>query len=99
MAPTTALSRHETIDYSDKFDDPNMPGEMKCTVTLKAVACGTEINILQEGVPDQTPVEGCYLGWQESLEKLKKRRAENQRGVMRWAMRPSDSRRSLSAAA
>jgi uncharacterized protein YndB with AHSA1/START domain len=62
----------ETIVYSDKFDDPNMPGEMKCTVMLKAVSCGTEVNIVQEGVPDQIPVEGCYLGWQESLRKLAK---------------------------
>jgi uncharacterized protein YndB with AHSA1/START domain len=66
------LVPNETIAYSDKFDDPNMPGEMKCTVTLKAVSCGTEVNIVQEGVPDQIPIEGCYLGWQESLEKLKK---------------------------
>jgi uncharacterized protein YndB with AHSA1/START domain len=62
----------ETIVYTDVFDDPNMPGEMKVTVTLKAVLVGTEVHIVQEGIPDQIPVEGCYLGWQESLRKLAK---------------------------
>lgn len=58
------------LHYTDKFDDPNLPGEMKVTVTLKAVACGTELNIVQEGIPDVIPVEFCYLGWQESLSLL-----------------------------
>jgi uncharacterized protein YndB with AHSA1/START domain len=56
--------------YTDRFDDPNMPGEMRVTVTLKAVSVGTEINIEQEGVPDFIPAEACYLGWQDSLRKL-----------------------------
>lgn len=62
----------ETLVYTDSFDDPNWPGEMKVTVTMKAVSVGTEVHIVQEGVPDQIPVEGCYLGWQESLRKLAK---------------------------
>ncbi len=62
----------ERLVYTDSFDDPNLPGEMKATITLKAVSVGTEINIEQQGVPDIIPVEACYLGWQESLEKLKK---------------------------
>ncbi|MBN9044785.1 MAG: SRPBCC family protein [Rhizobiales bacterium] len=56
--------------YTDKFDDPNLPGEMKVTVTLKGVSVGTEIDIVQEGIPDIIPTEACYLGWQESLHKL-----------------------------
>ena len=60
----------ERIVHTDSFDDPNLPGEMRVTVTLKAVSVGTEINIVQEGVPDMIPPEGCYLGWQESLHKL-----------------------------
>lgn len=60
----------ETISYSDGFDDPNLPGKMKTTVTLKAVSVGTEMSIVQEGIPDQIPPEACYLGWQESLRKL-----------------------------
>jgi uncharacterized protein YndB with AHSA1/START domain len=58
------------LRYTDKFDDPNLPGEMQVTVTLNQVAVGTEINIVQEGVPDAIPVEACYLGWQESLKNL-----------------------------
>lgn len=58
------------ICYSDKFDDPNLPGEMKTTVTLTQVSCGTEINIVQEGLPEVIPLEMCYLGWQESLAQL-----------------------------
>jgi uncharacterized protein YndB with AHSA1/START domain len=65
------LVPNERLRYSDKFDDPNLPGEMTVTVSLKKVAFGTEINIVQEGVPDVIPVEACYLGWQESLAKLK----------------------------
>ena len=60
----------ERIRYTDKFDDPNLPGEMMTTVTLREVVCGTELNITQEGIPDAIPVEFCYLGWQESLKHL-----------------------------
>ena len=62
----------ERLVYTDKFEDPNMPGEMRVTVTLKAVSVGTEIHIVQEGVPDMIPPEACYLGWQDSLHKLAK---------------------------
>ena len=64
------LVPQETIRYTDKFDDPNLPGEMQVTVRLKKVSVGTEINVVQEGVPDVIPAEACYLGWQESLEQL-----------------------------
>jgi uncharacterized protein YndB with AHSA1/START domain len=64
------LVPHERLVYSDRFDDPNWPGEMKVTVTLKKVSVGTEISIVQEGIPDAIPVEACYLGWQESLRSL-----------------------------
>lgn len=60
----------QKISYSDKFDDPNLPGMMKTTVTLTPVSCGTEIAIVQEGVPQVIPPEMCYLGWQESLAQL-----------------------------
>ncbi|RWB92826.1 SRPBCC family protein [Mesorhizobium sp.] len=60
----------ETLVYSDVFDDPNLAGEMKVTVTLTAVSVGTEMTVVQENVPDLIPVEACYLGWQESLRKL-----------------------------
>jgi uncharacterized protein YndB with AHSA1/START domain len=62
----------EKIVYTDRFDDPNLPGEMRTTVTLRPVSCGTELNIVQEGVPEVIPPEMCYLGWQESLEQLAK---------------------------
>ena len=62
----------ERLVYTDRFDDPNLPGEMKVTVELKPVSVGTEINIEQQGVPDLIPLEACYLGWQESLRKLTK---------------------------
>lgn len=62
----------EALVYTDTFDDPNLPGEMTVTVTLNAVSVGTELSVVQEGVPDQIPVEACYLGWQESLRKLAK---------------------------
>jgi len=62
----------QRIRYSDTFDDPNMPGEMQTTITLKKVSCGTEINIIQEGIPAAIPTEMCYLGWQESLILLAK---------------------------
>ncbi len=58
------------IRYTDKFDDPNLPGEMLATITLSQVSCGTEVNIVQEGLPEVIPVEMCYLGWQESLAQL-----------------------------
>jgi uncharacterized protein YndB with AHSA1/START domain len=60
----------ERVRYTDKFDDPNLPGEMQVTVGLKQVAVGTEVNIAQEGIPDVIPPEACYLGWQESLRNL-----------------------------
>jgi uncharacterized protein YndB with AHSA1/START domain len=66
------LKPHELIRYTDKFDDANLPGEMQVTMTLKKVSCGTELNIVQEGVPDVIPAEACYLGWQESLAQLAK---------------------------
>lgn len=62
----------ERLVYTDKFDDANLPGEMKVTVVLKAVSVGTEVTITQEGVPDIIPAEACYLGWQDSLHKLTK---------------------------
>lgn len=62
----------EKIRYTDTFDDPNLPGEMMTTVTLKQVLCGTELEIVQEGVPEAIPLEMCYLGWQESLKQLAK---------------------------
>jgi uncharacterized protein YndB with AHSA1/START domain len=64
------LVRNERIRYTDRFDDPNLPGEMQTTVTLKQVSVGTELNVVQEGVPDVIPAEACYLGWQESLTLL-----------------------------
>jgi uncharacterized protein YndB with AHSA1/START domain len=66
------LTPHERIRYTDKFDDPHLPGAMQVTINLKQVSCGTEINITQEGVPDIIPAEVCYLGWQESLALLAK---------------------------
>jgi len=60
----------ERLRYTDKFDDPNLPGEMQVTVTLKQVSVGTAIEIVQEGIPDAIPLEACYLGWQESLRNL-----------------------------
>ena len=62
----------ETLVYTDAFDDPNLPGLMKVTVTLKQVSVGTEMTVVQEGIPDLIPAEACYLGWQESLRKLAK---------------------------
>jgi uncharacterized protein YndB with AHSA1/START domain len=64
------LVPHERIRHTDRFDDPNLPGEMQTTITLKKVSCGTELNVVQEGVPEVIPAEGCYLGWQESLTLL-----------------------------
>jgi uncharacterized protein YndB with AHSA1/START domain len=66
------LTPHERIRYTDKFDDPNLPGEIQTTVNLKEVSCGTELSIVQEGLPAAIPPEACYLGWQESLILLAK---------------------------
>jgi uncharacterized protein YndB with AHSA1/START domain len=60
----------KSLRYTDKFDDPNLPGEIQVTVTLRQVLVGTELNIVQEGIPDAIPVEACYLGWQQSLRNL-----------------------------
>ena len=60
------------LRYTDRFDDPNLPGEMQVTVSLRAVSVGTEVEIVQEGIPDMIPTEACYLGWQESLRNLAK---------------------------
>ncbi len=75
----------ERLRYTDKFDDPNLPGEIQVTVALKPVSCGTELNIVQAGLPDAIPVEACYLGWQDSLRNLaKSRRARNQSIDVGW---------------
>jgi uncharacterized protein YndB with AHSA1/START domain len=66
------LTPNELIRYTDKFDNPNLPGEMQTTITLKKVFCGTELTAVQEGVPGVIPAEACYLGWQESLMLLAK---------------------------
>ncbi len=66
------LVPNERIRHTDKFDDPKLPGEMQTTISLKPVSCGTEVNIVQEGIPEPIPVEACYLGWQESLLLLGK---------------------------
>ena len=66
------LTPHERIRYTDKFDDPNLPGAMEVTIVLKKVSVGTELNITQAGIPDAIPAEACYLGWQESLVLLAK---------------------------
>lgn len=60
----------ERLRYKDRFDDPNLPGEMQVTVSLRPVVCGSEVSIVQEGIPDVIPVEMCYLGWQESMAQL-----------------------------
>jgi len=64
------LVPHERIRHTDTFDDPNLPGEMRVTVTLRKVSVGTDVSIVQEGIPDVIPAEACYLGWQESLTLL-----------------------------
>ncbi|HLP78756.1 MAG TPA: SRPBCC family protein [Candidatus Paceibacterota bacterium] len=66
------LKPHESIRYDDKFDGPNLPGQMVTTVTLKPVFCGTDVSITQEGIPAMIPAEACYMGWQESLILLAK---------------------------
>jgi uncharacterized protein YndB with AHSA1/START domain len=68
----TELTPHERICYTDKFENPGLPGEMQVTVALKEVSCGTELDITQEGIPAVIPVEACHLGWQESLILLGK---------------------------
>jgi len=64
------LKPNELLRYTDKFDDPNMPGEMQVTITFREVICGTELKITQEGIPEAIPTEMCYLGWQQSLNLL-----------------------------
>jgi len=64
------LKPHELIRYTDQFDDPNLPGEMQVTISLRSVSCGTELTIVQEGLPSAIPIAFCYLGWQESLSLL-----------------------------
>ncbi len=64
------IKPNEFIKYTDKFDDPNLPGEMITSIWLNKVSCGTELKVLQEGIPSVIPVEMCYLGWQDSLDKL-----------------------------
>jgi uncharacterized protein YndB with AHSA1/START domain len=66
------LKPHERIRHTDRFDDPNLPGEMQTTISIAPVSCGVELNITQEGIPAVIPAEGCYLGWQESLTLLAK---------------------------
>ena len=66
------MKPHERLRYTDKFDDPNLPGEMQTTIILKQVFCGTDLSITQEGIPAAIPTEACYLGWQESLTLLAK---------------------------
>jgi uncharacterized protein YndB with AHSA1/START domain len=66
------LTPNERLRYTDRFDDPNLPGTIRVTVTLRAVSCGTELGVVQEDVPGVIPVEACYLGWQESLTLLAK---------------------------
>lgn len=66
------LVPNQFLRYTDKFDDPNLPGELMVTITLAKVSCGTELTAVQEGIPSVIPVEGCYLGWQESLAQLAK---------------------------
>jgi uncharacterized protein YndB with AHSA1/START domain len=66
------LKPNEFLKYSDKFDDPNLPGEMTTTVWLTKVSAGTELKVVQEGIPSAIPVDMCYLGWQDSLDKLTK---------------------------
>jgi len=64
------LKPNERLRYTDKFDDPNLPGEIRVTIDLKKVSCGTEMHIVQEGIPDVIPAEACYLGWQDTLNQL-----------------------------
>ena len=77
----SGLVPNERIRHTDKFDDPNLPGQMHTTVSLKKVSCGTELNVVQEGIPAAIPVEACYLGWQESLALLAQARRGRDSGV------------------
>jgi hypothetical protein len=70
--PVPRAGAERTLRYTDRFDDPNLPGEMQTTVSLRAVSCGTELDIVQEGLPGMIPLEACYVGWQESLALLAK---------------------------
>ena len=72
------LVPNEKLRYTDTFEDPNLPGEITVTVTMKPVMCGTDVTIVQEGVPDIIPEEMCYLGWQDSLKQLARKRALHQ---------------------
>jgi len=72
LRPSSRRRADERLRYTDKFDDPNLPGQLQVMVTLKQVSVGTELNIVQEGLPDVIPQEACYLGWQESLRNLAK---------------------------
>lgn len=67
-----AIEPHKLIKYTDQFDDPNLPGQIQTTIELKEVSCGTELMVTQKDIPDVIPTEMCYLGWQESLDKLKR---------------------------
>jgi uncharacterized protein YndB with AHSA1/START domain len=71
-AEFTELVPNERVRHIDRFDDPNLPGELDVTITLTAVSCGTELTVMQSGIPDMIPLEMCYLGWQESLTQLAK---------------------------
>lgn len=64
------LAPNQKIVHTDAFDDPNLPGEMRTTISFRPVSCGTELNVVQEGIPEAIPTEACYLGWQESLALL-----------------------------
>jgi uncharacterized protein YndB with AHSA1/START domain len=64
------LSPNERLRYTDKFDDPNLPGQIQVTISLRKAVVGTELNVVQEGLPDVIPAEACYLGWQQSLQNL-----------------------------
>jgi len=66
------LVPNQRVRYTSHFDDPNLPGEMQTTISIKVVSCGVEVDIVQEGIPEVIPADGCYLGWQESLEQLAK---------------------------
>ena len=87
------LVPNERIRHTDKFDDPNLPGEMQTTVTLKKVSVGTELNVVQEGIPDAIPLEACYLGWQESLTLLAQARRGRDSGVVHRQDQPSSADR------
>jgi len=64
------IKQNEKLSYTDKFDDPNLPGDIQVSITFRSVSCGTELEIVQSGLPEAIPVEQCYLGWQQSLNQL-----------------------------